>query len=377
MATGRVPTTANSPLTAKGDLFTYSTAPARLAVGSNGDTIVADSSTSTGLRYTAGTVQENPILNSSFQVWQRGTSFTPASSTKTYTADRWCSFRTATGLTVSRQATGDTTNLPFIQYCARVSRDSGTTSTATPYFIQAIETVNTIPFAGKTITVSFYARKGANFSAASDLLTLQSFTGTGTDQDPTSFAYTGQVQAINSNFTLTTTWQRFTVSATYGATVTEADLLFSYSPVGTAGANDYYEVTGVQLDIGSVALPFRTYAGTIQGELAACQRYYWRNSNGSAGNWYTPGVGYTTTEALGFAQMPVTMRVAPTIIDYSNLAFSDGSSRYTFSSLTINQSSASSVVLYGTGLTGLTAFRPYFLANNNNASGYFGLGAEL
>jgi hypothetical protein len=52
MATGRVPTTANSPLTAKGDLFTYSTAPARLAVGNNGETIVADSSTATGLRYT-------------------------------------------------------------------------------------------------------------------------------------------------------------------------------------------------------------------------------------------------------------------------------------------------------------------------------------
>lgn len=51
MATGRVPTTANSPLTAKGDLFTYSTAPARLAVGNNGDTIVADSSTATGLAY--------------------------------------------------------------------------------------------------------------------------------------------------------------------------------------------------------------------------------------------------------------------------------------------------------------------------------------
>jgi hypothetical protein len=39
MATGRVPTTANSPLTAKGDLFTYSTAPARLAVGNDGETV--------------------------------------------------------------------------------------------------------------------------------------------------------------------------------------------------------------------------------------------------------------------------------------------------------------------------------------------------
>jgi len=51
MATGRVPTTANSPLTTKGDLFTYSTAPARLAVGANDTALVADSTQSTGLAY--------------------------------------------------------------------------------------------------------------------------------------------------------------------------------------------------------------------------------------------------------------------------------------------------------------------------------------
>lgn len=56
MATGRIPTTANSPLTAKGDLFTFSTGSAKLAVGSNGDTLVADSSTATGLKYQAPTV---------------------------------------------------------------------------------------------------------------------------------------------------------------------------------------------------------------------------------------------------------------------------------------------------------------------------------
>ena len=63
MATGRVPTTANSPLTAKGDLFTYSTAPARLAVGNNGEQIVADSAATTGLRYSpSSTTQQASIL---------------------------------------------------------------------------------------------------------------------------------------------------------------------------------------------------------------------------------------------------------------------------------------------------------------------------
>ena len=62
MATGRVPTTANSPLTAKGDLFGYSTTQARVAVGSDGDTLVADSAASTGLRWSSGTNLDNPII---------------------------------------------------------------------------------------------------------------------------------------------------------------------------------------------------------------------------------------------------------------------------------------------------------------------------
>lgn len=40
-----------SPLTTKGDIWTYSTTDARLAVGTNGQTLVADSTTSTGLKW--------------------------------------------------------------------------------------------------------------------------------------------------------------------------------------------------------------------------------------------------------------------------------------------------------------------------------------
>jgi hypothetical protein len=257
------------------------------------------------------TAGKNSIINGGMDVWQRGTSFTPASTTKVYTTDRWLSFRTATGMTITRQATGDTTNLPFIQYNARVQRDSGNTSTATPYFIQAIETVNTIPLAGKTITVSFYARRGANFSATSNLLKLQSFTGTGTDQDPTSFAYTGQVEAILQTFTLTTTWQRFSTTVTLGATVTEMDLVFSYNPTGTAGAADYYDLTGVQLEVGSTATPFSRAGGTIQGELAACQRYCWKATSDATDKTLSVGTYYNLTTFISTVSFPVTMRTSP------------------------------------------------------------------
>ena len=51
MSAGRIPTTANSPLTAKGDLFTYSTGSAKLAVGANATVLTADSTQPTGLSW--------------------------------------------------------------------------------------------------------------------------------------------------------------------------------------------------------------------------------------------------------------------------------------------------------------------------------------
>jgi hypothetical protein len=46
-----------------------------------------------------------------------------------------------------------------------------------------------------------------------------------------------------------------------------------YYSSGTIASN-VIDVWGVQLEVGSVATPFSRAGGTIQGELAACQRYY-------------------------------------------------------------------------------------------------------
>jgi hypothetical protein len=369
----------NTIVDAKGDLIAASAAdtPARLAVGSNGETLVADSSTSTGLRYTAGTVQANPILNSAFQVWQRGTSV--ACSTTAYTSDRWQGYRTVAGATVSRQVTNDTTNLPFIQYAARVQRDSGNTSTTAIYLAQSIETINSIPFAGKTVTFSFYARAGANYSAAFNALRPVLMSGTGTDLNVLT-SFTGAVFLANQDVTLTTTWQRFTFTATVGANATQLGVYFFSIPVGTAGANDWFEVTGVQIDIGSVALPFRTYAATIQGELAACQRYYVRYTSEAAlyGNMAN-AVCNSTTIAYGFFSFPVQMRKAPSSIDSSTLCFVDSADGvFSMTSVTLNTGANSdkSPMIYGT-ISGGTANRPGRIAANNSSSAYIGFNAEL
>ena len=300
--------------TAKGDLVAGSGAStaAVLTVGSNGETLVADSSTSTGLRYQGSSAAgKNGIVNGGFDIWQRGTSSTAASS---YTADRWFG-GASTARTISRQVTNDTTNLPFIQYCARVQRNSGSTSTTNVDLGSPIETANTLPFAGKAITFSFYARAGANFSSTSNVLRAALFTGTGTDQNPF-VAYAGQATPIDFNVTLTTTWQRFQSTVTLGSTVTEFTPYFAYAPVGTAGANDYFEVTGVQIEVGSIATQFSRAGATIQGELSACQRYYWNSgANGYSAydNLFFSGNVTNATAYYAFCRLPVTMRGTPSV----------------------------------------------------------------
>ena len=310
-----------SPLTTKGDLYTYSTTDARLGVGNNGETLLADSAASQGLRWTARPSASNPVINSAFQVWQRGTSFTANTG---YTADRWYK-SAAAGRTFSRQTTSDTTNLPNIQYAMRMQRDSGNTATDNVVLSQSFETANAYPYIGKTVTISFYARAGSNYSAASGNFISRLYTGTGTDQN-VEVSYTGSSAVINQASTLTTTWQRFSYSGTIGTTATEFALWFAFTPVGTAGAADYAEITGVQIDIGSVALPFRTYANTLAGELAACQRYYQKSygqgvavpTNSTANGIIGFSNTSTGTECYyGHIEFKVTMRAAPTVTTYS------------------------------------------------------------
>lgn len=321
---------------------------------------------------------KNKIINADMGIWQRGTSIAVGAAT-VFTADRFQANRAGavTGLTVSRQVTNDTTNLPFIQYCARVQRDSGNTSTAANSFWQNVETINSIPFAGKTVTISFYARAGANFSATSSVLQYNLYSGTGTDQNVNTTGFTGSTQVITGNATLTTSWQRFTKTGTVAATATQLAVLMVNSNTGTAGANDYYEITGLQVEAASNASPFQTASGSIGGELALCQRYYTRFTASDLFTTFGIGSADSLTSSKIVINFPVTLRTAPSALDFSTICVNDGATSTSVTSATLNNKGFTQTTVTANVTAGLIQFRPYRLMSDNSASGYVGFSAEL
>ncbi len=133
--------------------------------------------------------------------------------------------------------------------------------------------------------------------------------------------------------TLTTSWARYSLSVTVpsisGKTIGTADSLTLglWTSAGTTFATRAssigiqtatIDMWGVQVEYGSKATPFETATGTLGGELALCQRYYYR----------VPGEFETTVAPSGssicvLVPLPVTMRVVPSAsTNVSNASYS-------------------------------------------------------
>jgi hypothetical protein len=301
-------------VTTKGDLVVAagSNNITRLAAGTNGDTLVPDSSTATGLRWQGSMAAgRNAVINGGFDIWQRGTTFTNPSS-NTYGPDRW-TIGDNSGCVYTRQSTDAPTG---IQYFLRAFRTAGTTSTSNINVVQSIDTINSIPLAGKTVTLSMYLRKGANGPSNLNIALVW-----GTNTDGSLWAGGGNGGTIaGASQVITTSWTRYSYTATVPSNATQLFVWAYYSATGTAPANEYYDITGVQLEVGSVATNFSRAGGTIQGELAACQRYYYRATVDTFNKPFAMGQCYSTTQAYGIVPFPVTMRTLPSALEQSGSA---------------------------------------------------------
>ena len=264
---------------------------------------------------------QNALINGSFAVAQRGTSFSFSGSATantfvpTYTLDRWQYFynvgsgTTTATVTVSQQAPnpgdipGEPANFLRIQ-----NTDQGNTGTNSYHAIaQSIEGVRF--GAGSSITLSFYAR--CSYSKSVYIQFSQIF-GSGGASTPSATVYFG-----GTAITLTSTWQKYTITAAVptitGKTIgtnkddvvrLEIDLQSTYIPLswGGTGTTDFAQV---QLEAGVLATDFAFRP--LAMEYLLCQRYF----------QYAYGlVRFLSTGANAQVEMPIhfsLMRTVPSV----------------------------------------------------------------
>jgi hypothetical protein len=248
-----------------------------------------------------GQAGKNKIINGDFRIWQRGTSFNAA--TLFYTADRWQGYSySGASQTVSQQSFTVGT-APVAGYESQYFLRATATNTGIN-IEQRIEDVRT--FAGQSVTLSFWAKSNSAQTITSYV--NQNFGSGGSSQ----------VTAVTGTQAITTSWTRYTLSGTVPSITGKTIGTSSYLQVNFVGSsiNNALDIWGVQLEYGSVATPFQTATGTIQGELAACQRYFimWASGNNKA---ISQGFYLSSSFVYSDWGFPVTMRTTPTIITTS------------------------------------------------------------
>jgi hypothetical protein len=324
--------------------------------------------------FTFNSLSRQAIINGNFDVWQRGTSIAMTAA-NAYAADRWyCETATAgTDKTVSRE---DGTGVNGSYYCARVKMVSDVDELLT--FSQALESQDSIKFRGQKVTLSFYARGGAEFVADNPTLVSKIATGKGTDQKL--LAFTTLADGVAQNNTLTTDWQKFTCTTTavIAADITQIGVSFAFTHAGSGTTTNYFEVTQVQLCAGDVALPFMPKS--YDEELRACQRYYQHLS--SVDDIYGDfGVGYnsSTTNANIVRPFYVQMRTDP-VITFSavtDFVINHQVSLTATTGISDDRTTRDTLKLVATVASGLTAGQGCMLLANNKTTAFIGISAEL
>ena len=305
----------NASTSGAGGVITTADNSGILNLQSGGNTIATVQSTGFSLP-TASTINaantfgfKNRLINGSMPISQRGTSFTNVGSggPPTYTLDRWCGWRGgyAANLDVSQVA-----GISTFQYALRGQRTSGSSSTASISIAQVIESTNSYDLLSQSVTVSFWAKAGSNYSGGQLSAILQySTSANNTSSNLAAGSWTGGAGSSTSTISATATQYSFT--ATVPSNALSLAVQFNWTPTGTASTNDFIDFSGVQLEIGSQAtsFDFRSY-GT---EFSLCQRYYQTVSTAQV------VAGFTDGSTLGsWTTLQQTMRTTPTVTGSSS-----------------------------------------------------------
>jgi hypothetical protein len=303
---------------------------------------MADSSATAGLRYVDPPTNRNLLINGAMQVSQRSASVTGITSGGYYTADRWNLNLGALGTwTQSVEADAPTgSGLARSLKVLCTTADAAPASNDTMVVQQALEgqdlqSIKKGTASAEQVTLSFWVKSnvtGTYVTRLSDADNTRNVCASYTinasatwEQKTITFpADTTGVFDNNNAASLYVQWwlgagsNRTTGTlATTWESVTTANIAVGQTNLAAAQDN-YWQITGVQLETGPVATPFEFEP--YEATLRKCQRYYYRMT--SPGTSYNIGVAYTqgATRARIMIPFPTTMRTAPASLDTTGTA---------------------------------------------------------
>jgi hypothetical protein len=345
---------------------------------------------------------KNLITNGAMQVHQRGTSVTGITSGDTVkTADRWnisCdTIGTWTQSVENDAPTGSGFRKSLKMLCT--TADASPSGSDNLIFSQKFEGQNLQQIAkgtssAKELTVSFWVKSNVTGTYILDLFDLDNtrqvskaytVSASGTWEKKTITFPADTTGALDNDNALS-----FAVNWWLGAgsTFTSGTLNTSWASntsanraVGqtnlAASTNNYWQVTGVQLEVGSTAteFEFKPYAQ----ELQECQRYFYMHIDRISDRPIANGTYYSTNDFRTVLQLPVFMRIEPTISASSGtdyFRFYRANAGDSFNSLSVVIASNSTVELTNTTEVSGTGGDAGFI-RTNNASTYLGFSAEL
>jgi len=285
--------------------------------------------------------RRNIIINGAMQVAQRSTSVAALGATDGYfTLDRFRMTHGATSAgryTMTQSAVTDLSGFPNALKIDCTTVDTSIAAGETLIVQHRVEGFNLQPLKAtststRAFTVSFYAKSNASRAINTEIRFVNGTNkqATKTHTIGTSWArYTMTVPAASStqidndnshemdlNFWIHagSTYQGGTVNSSLHAN----DATTRAAGIGSifASTDNTLEITGVQLEVGSVATPFEHRS--FGEELVLCQRYFRDLCSGINGSVLSLVTHYATTNAIGTFVLSPVMRTTPTAIAVSS-----------------------------------------------------------
>ena len=343
----------------------------------------------------------NLLYNGAMQVAQRGTSTTGITGSGYYTADRWSFFPLTCGTwtqTIESDApTGSGLRKSLKVLCTTAdAAPSGSDLVTVTQLLegQDLQRIAKGTASAQQLTLSFWVKSNvigtfvceledtdntrtisASYSVSASA-TWEKKTLTFA-ADTTGVLDNDNAGSLTARFWLaaSSTWTSGSLQTTWGST-TNANRAVGQTNLAAA-TNNYWQVTGVQLEVGPVATSFEFKS--FGQELRECQRYYQRFAGGAAYSMYGLGPAYSTTAAFPHVALKQKMRAKPTAVESSLVSVGDGANALlTTSAISLNALySGPDIAACDVSVTGATQYRTYLLLNNNNDNGYIAFSAEL